>query len=71
MYTEVRLHEEIWESLREHMMKIINLKKKKKKKLLTNKHQELNENAKISCICQENFEVKFIKNKRCCELRDH
>ena len=52
-------------------MKIINLKKKKKKKLLTNKHQELNENAKISCICQENFEVKFIKNKRCCGLRDH
>ena len=62
------MHEKIWESLREHMMKIINFKKKKNE--IINKRQELYENAKISCICQENFEVKFVKNKRCCKLRD-
>ena len=40
-------------------------------KLLTNKHQEIYENTKICCICKENFKVKFIKNKKCCEVRDH
>ena len=40
------------ESLRKHATKIINFMKKKMK-MLTNKQQELNENAKIFYICRE------------------
>ena len=52
------------EFLREHAMKIINLKKKKMR-LLTKEQQESYENAKICYICQENFENKYLKDKKC------
>ena len=55
--------ERFCEFLREHVMKIINFKKKKMK-LLTKEQQESYENAKICYICQEEFENKYLKNKR-------
>ena len=42
-------------------MKMINLKKMK---LLTKMHKESNENAKICYICKENFENKYLKDKK-------
>ena len=58
------------ESVREHTKKIINFKKKKMK-LLTQEQQESYENAKICYICQENFENKYLKNKRYRKVREH
>ena len=49
------------ESLREYGIKIINFQKMK---LLTNKQQELYENAKICYICKEKFEDKYIKDTK-------
>ena len=51
------------EFLREHAMKIINFKKKKMK-LLTKEQQESYENRKICYICQEEFENKYLKDKK-------
>ena len=48
------------ESLREHAMKIINLKKLK---LLTKEHQGSYENAKICYICKEKLENKYLNDK--------
>ena len=58
------------ESVKEHTKKIINFKKKKMK-LLTQEQQESYENAKICYICQENFENKYLKNKRYRKVREH
>ena len=55
------------ESLREHAMKIINLKKKKMK-LLTKEQWESYENAKICNICKEKFENKYLKEKNIVKL---
>ena len=55
------------EFLREHAMKIIF----KKMKLLTKEQQESYENAKISYICKEKFENKYLKDKKYCKVRDH
>ena len=38
---------------------------------LTNRYQELNENARICYICNEKFEDKYIKDKKYCKIRDH
>ena len=51
-------------------MKIINFKKKKMN-LLTNELQKSSENAKICYICKEKFENKYLKDKKCCKVRDH
>ena len=51
------------ESLREHTMKIINLKKKKTK-LLTKGQQESYQNISICYICEEKFENKYLKDKK-------
>ena len=40
-------------------------------KLLTDQQQELYENAKICYICKEKFEDIYIKDKKCCKIRDH
>ena len=58
------------ESLREHALNIIILKKKKMK-LLANKQQQLYENANICYICKEKSEHKYIKDKKYCKVRDH
>ena len=47
------------ESLREHAMKIINLKKMR---LFTKEQQESYENSKICYICKEKFENKYLKD---------
>ena len=60
----------IRESLREHAMKIINFKTKKSN-LSTNEQQESFENAKLCYICKENFENKYLKNKKYCRVRYH
>ena len=57
-------------SLREHAMKIINLKQQRIKSL-TNVSQELYENAKICYICKEMLEDKYAKDKNYCKIRDH
>ena len=54
---------------REHSLKIINLMKKTK--LLTKEQQESYENAKICYICKENFENKYLKDKKYRKVRDH
>ena len=64
------MHEKVCESLREYAMKIINLQKKKMK-LLTKEQQESYENAKISHICKEKFENKYLKDKKYRKVRDH
>ena len=58
------------ESLREHVMKIINFKKKKMK-LLTKEQQESYKNAKICYICKENVENKYLKEKKYRKVRDY
>ena len=58
------------ESLREHVMKILNFKKKKIN-LLTNEQQKLYENAKIYYICNEKFEEKYANDKKYHKVRDH
>ena len=57
-------------SLREHGMKIINLKKKNMKSL-TKKQQESYENSKICHICKEKTENKYLKYKKYCKAGDH
>ena len=60
-YTEAKIVGKAFcESLREHAMKIISIEKRKMK-ILINKQQESNENAKIYFICKENFENKYLK----------
>ena len=54
-------------SLRKHATKIIKFKKKNMK-LLTKKQQESYENAKISYICKEKFENKYLKDKKYCKV---
>ena len=56
------------ESLREHSVKIINLKRMK---LLTKEHQESYENAKVCYINKEKFEKKYVKDKKYRKVRDH
>ena len=51
-------------------MKIINFEKKKLK-LLTKEQLESYANAKISYICKKNFENKYLKDKKYCNVRDH
>ena len=57
------------EYLREHAMKIINLKKKKMM-LLTKEQQEPYEDAQIYYICREKFENKHLQDKKYCKVRD-
>ena len=57
------------ESIREHAMKLINLKKKMK--LLTKEQQESCENATICYICKDNFENKYLRDKKHCKVKDH
>ena len=40
-------------------------------KLLTKKHKESYENAKICCICKEKFENKYLKDKKYYKSRYH
>ena len=58
------------EFLREHTMKIINIRKKGIRSL-TKEQQESYENAKICYICKEKFENKDLKDKKYCKVRDH
>ena len=69
MYRGKDCMKECFESLREHAMKIINLKKKKK--LLTKEQQESYENAKICYFCKEKFLKNHVKDEKYCEVRDH
>ena len=57
-------------SLRENAMRIINFKKKKMQSL-TKEQQESYENAKICYICKEEFENRYLKDKKYCKVRDH
>ena len=57
------------ESLREHAMKIINVKKKKKSSL-TKEQQESYENAKICYICKKKIENEYAKDKQYRRVRD-
>ena len=71
MYTEIKIVGKTFcQSLRDHSMKIINLKKKKMK-LLTKEQEESYEDAKIWHICKENLESKYMKDKEYCKARDH
>ena len=69
MCAEVTIVQKINESLREHGMKIINFKKFIK--LLTNKQQELYENAKTCYICKVKFEENIFQIKKYCKVRNH
>ena len=57
----------LFQSLKEHAMKIINFKKKKMK-LITKEQQESNENAKICYICKEKLKNKWVKDKKIVKL---
>ena len=70
LYRSKNFMKKVCESLRKHAMKIINFKEKEMK-LLTNKQQELYENAKSCYICKQKFEDKYIKDKKYCKIRDH
>ena len=56
------------EFLREHAIKIINLKKTK---LLTKEQQESHKNAKICYICKEQLKKEYLKDKKYRKVRDH
>ena len=60
--------EKFCEYLKKHTRKIINFEMKKIS-LLTNEQQELYQNAKICYICNENFEDKYVKDKKHCKFR--
>ena len=47
------------------------ISKRKKGKLITNKQQELDQNAKICYICKEKFADKYVKDEKYCGVRDH
>ena len=51
-------------------MKIINFRKKNMK-LSTKEQQEAYENAKICYIYKENFENRYLKDKKYCKVRDY
>ena len=51
-------------------MKIINFKNKKMK-LLRKEQQESYENTKICYICKEEFENKYVGDKKYRKVRDH
>ena len=70
VYRGIGCIKKFYKSLREHAMKIINLKKQTIK-LLTQEQQESYENAKICHFCKENFESKFSKNKKYRKVTDH
>ena len=70
VYRDKDCMKKFYEFLREHAMKIINLKKRKKK-LLTKDQRESYENAKICYICKEKFENKHLKDKKYHKVRDH
>ena len=71
MYTEIKIVGKTFcQSLRDHSMKIINLKKKKMK-LLTKEQEESYEDPEIWHICKENLENKYMKDKEYCKARDH
>ena len=59
--------QKICESLREHVMKIINFKKK----ISTKEQQESYENAKFCYICKEKFQNKYLKDRKYRKVRDH
>ena len=40
-------------------------------KLLTKEQQESNENVKIYYVCKEQFENKYVKDKKYHNVRDH
>ena len=58
------------ESSRELATKIINFKKKKMK-LLTTEQRESYENENICYISKEEFENKYVKDKKYFKVRDH
>ena len=51
-------------------MKIVNFRKKKMK-LLTTEQQESNENSKISHICNEKIQNKYLADKKDRRVRNH
>ena len=62
--------EKFIESLREHVMKVINFKKKQMKSL-TKEQQKSYENGKICDISKKKVENKCLKDKRHCKFRDN
>ena len=40
-------------------------------KLLTKEQQESCENATICYICKDNFENKYLRDKKHCKVKDH
>ena len=71
MHTEAKI---VWkrfcESLKKHTKKIKNFKNRKNK-LLTNKHHQWYENAKICYICKEKFEEKYGEDKEYLKVSNH
>ena len=64
------MHENVCEFLREHAMKINNLKKETLN-LLTKEKEESLENSKFCYNCKGKFENKYSKNKKYYKVRDH
>ena len=62
--------EKFCESLREHAMKIINIKRKKNE-VITNEQQNSDQNSKICYIYKEKFEDKHATDKNIFNIRDH
>ena len=62
--------EKFCESVREHIMKLIDFKKKTMK-LLIKEQLESEENAEICYICKETFENKYLNDKKFYKVRDH
>ena len=58
-----------WQYLREHTIKVINLKKKINK-LLTNEWHESFENINICSICKNELEDNYAKDQKHCKVRD-
>ena len=70
VYRDKDCMKKLCESLREHVMDIIHLKKEKMK-LLTNEQQKSYEIAKLCYICREKFEGKYAKDKKYGKVMDH
>ena len=70
VYRDKDCIKKICEFLREHTVKIINIKKKKMK-LLTKEQQKSFEYAKICYICKEKFENKYLKDKKYRKVGDY
>ena len=70
VYRGIDCMKKFCKSLRKHRMEIIHFQMKKLKLSIKKQHQSY-KTANICYICKYKFENKYVKDKKCCKVRDH